>query len=758
MSSHRSPRKPAAQNDSEQVTKRENKRNHKQRHEDDNEQQHSDEKETDREVDEQQVDDDSKPADRSSRSSSRKHINARHKHDKAEDEEDDDGDNNRTEHDEDNKNDDDTFYDAKQDEGQTQMDLKVDSDDPVSKPSLDASHARAHHERTTGDNDEENVNPKRVRHQLPSGDLVELKEVTVRPNSKAVLYWMQREQRLEDNWALLYAAEVAEDHELPLMVVFCMVPKFLDATERQYGWMIRGQQELEGRFREKGIHFEVLLGYSYELLPEYVEKHKIGVVINDFNPLRCHREWVTEVAKQLSRKDVNVYRVDAHNSVPLWVASDKLEYGARTIRTKIHRHLPTYLHEYPRFQPPSNQRKLPLPPAIDWKSVDGSLDIDRTVKQIDWLQPGEAAGREQLRQFCEERLRYFNTKRNDPTNSVLSNMSCYLHFGQISAVRCVLEAEKHRKKYGDAVASFVEEIVVRRELSDNFVWHEPNYDNFQCAKDWARQSLNAHKRDEREFLYSLGEWDCAVTHDELWNAAQIQLTQEGKMHGFMRMYWCKKILEWSSSPEEAHRFAIFLNDRYEVDGREPNGYVGIVWSLYGIHDQGWREREVFGKVRYMNYAGCKRKFNVDKFIDFFPDARVGSEGFKRNQQRAKELDEQRAKESGKSKADPSKQTGHIKRGKVGVKRAEDGEERKEVGGQTKRENADAEDEKTAEDEDGRQDDERDDVGGGKEVGGKRATDREKRARGRAAEQKEQADEHGRTPAAGAKRARKEKPH
>ena len=528
MSSRRSPRKPASQHDNDKPSKRANSRNHKQRHEDDDADQHGDEKQSDRAVDEQQVDSDSKQPDGGDNSKGRKHFNARNKHNKDDNDEDDNSSDDKT-------NDDDTFYDAKQDEGQTQMDLKVDSDDPVSKHSLDHTHAHAKQERTTGDIDEENVNPQRVRQQLPSGELVGFKEVTVRKNSKAVLYWMQREQRLEDNWALLYAAEVAEDNELPLMVVFCMVPKFLDATERQYGWMIRGMQELEGRFREKGIHFEVLLGYSYELLPEYVDKHKIGVVINDFNPLRCHREWVTEVTKQLAPKGVSVYRVDAHNSVPLWVASDKLEYGARTIRTKIHRHLPTYLHEYPPFQAPSSQSQLSLPTAIDWEAVDSSLDIDRTVKQIDWLQPGEAAGREQLRQFCEERLKYFNTKRNDPTNSVLSNMSCYLHYGQISAVRCVLEAQKQRKKHGDAVASFVEEIVVRRELADNFVWHEPNYDNFQCAKDWARKSLNIHKKDEREFLYSLGEWECAVTHDELWNAAQLQLTQEGKMHGFLRM-------------------------------------------------------------------------------------------------------------------------------------------------------------------------------------------------------------------------------
>ena len=216
-------------------------------------------------------------------------------------------------------------------------------------------------------------------------------------------------------------------------------------------------------------------------------------------------------------------------------------------------------------------------------------------------------------------------------------------------------------------------------------------------------------------------------------------------------YWAKKMLEWSSSPEEAHRFAIYLNDRYECDGRDPNGYVGIAWSICGIHDQGWREREVFGKVRYMNYAGCKRKFDVDKYVSFFDDARVGSAGFKRNQQRAKEIDEQRKKDEGKKVHDPSKQTGHIKRGEPAVKR-------EKGGGQVKRENADADEEKTAEDESGRQDDDEDDVGGGKEDGDRRASGRQKRARGRVEEQKEQADHKGRTPAAGGKRARQEKPH
>ena len=333
-----------------------------------------------------------------------------------------------------------------------------------------------------------------------------------------------------------------------------------------------------------------------------------------------------------------MYRCDGHNTVPMWVASDKLETAARTIRTKIHRHLPTFLHEYPALQPPSAQHRHPLPEPVDWKAVDASLDIDRSVKQLDWVQPGEAAGLAALHDFLQQRLRHYNQRRNDPTHSVLSNMSCYLHYGMISAARCVLTAQQHRRQHGDAVASFTEELVVRRELSDNFCWHEPRYDSVHAAKPWAAQSLNAHRADRRESVYTLRQWECAVTHDELWNAAQLEMVHHGKMHGFMRMYWAKKILEWSASPEQAMAFAIYLNDRYELDGRDPNGYVGIAWSMLGIHDQGWAERPVFGKIRYMNAAGCKRKFNVPAYIDLYPAARVGSAAFAQNKKRAEQMD------------------------------------------------------------------------------------------------------------------------
>lgn len=188
------------------------------------------------------------------------------------------------------------------------------------------------------------------------------------------------------------------------------------------------------------------------------------------------------------------------------------------------------------------------------------------------------------------------------------------YLGQIAVQRAILQVNKYKSKYKESVDAFNEEAIVRRELSDNFCFYNKNYDNLKGLADWASKTLNDHRKDKRPYVYTQQELDESKTHDDLWNAAQNQLRREGKMHGFLRMYWAKKILEWTPTPEEALRIAIYLNDRYNIDGRDPNGYVGCMWSIGGIHDQGWAERAVFGKIRYMNYEGCKRKFDINAFI------------------------------------------------------------------------------------------------------------------------------------------------
>ena len=237
------------------------------------------------------------------------------------------------------------------------------------------------------------------------------------------------------------------------------------------------------------------------------------------------------------------------------------------------------------------------------------------MPEVAWATPGETAARVVLDHFLTRRLRLYES-RNDPAKpQSLSGLSPYLHFGHIAGARCALEARTFSKSAPKAVESFFEELVVRRELADNFCWYSPAYDSLEGQKyDWAKDTLRAHASDPREKVYTLEQFESAKTHDALWNAAQRELVFGGKMHGFMRMYWAKKILEWTATPEQALEFAIHLNDKYSLDGRDPSGYVGCAWSIVGVHDQGWKERPVFGKIRYMAYSGCEKKFKIPDYI------------------------------------------------------------------------------------------------------------------------------------------------
>ncbi|XP_044525951.1 deoxyribodipyrimidine photo-lyase [Gracilinanus agilis] len=430
-------------------------------------------------------------------------------------------------------------------------------------------------------------------------------------HSQAFVYWMSRDQRVQDNWAFLYAQRLALKQKLPLHVCFCLAPCFLGATIRHYDFMLRGLEEVAEECEKLHIPFHLLLGLPKDVLPAFVQAHGIGGIVTDFSPLLHHTQWVKDVQDGLP-KQVPFVQVDAHNIVPCWIASDKQEYGARTIRHKIHDRLPHFLTEFPPIicHPyPSNIQAEP----VDWNACRAGLQVDRSVKEVSWAKPGTASGLTMLQSFISQRLPYFGSDRNNPNKDALSNLSPWFHFGQVSVQRAILEVQKHRSRYPDSVANFVEEAVVRRELADNFCFYNKNYDKLEGAYDWAQTTLRLHAKDKRPHLYSLEQLESGKTHDPLWNAAQMQMVQEGKMHGFLRMYWAKKILEWTRSPEEALEFAIYLNDRFQLDGRDPNGYVGCMWSICGIHDQGWAEREIFGKIRYMNYAGCKRKFDVAEF-------------------------------------------------------------------------------------------------------------------------------------------------
>jgi len=425
----------------------------------------------------------------------------------------------------------------------------------------------------------------------------------------AVLYWLQRDQRVEDNWALLYAAQCASAAQQPLLVAFNLVPRFGDTTLRHYDFMFKGLLEVETSLRSLGIPFYLCQGQPEATIPDLVREHSIGQVVTDFNPLQFTTTWRTKVAKAL---EVQLIEVDAHNIIPVWVASPKLEFAAYTLRPKIHRLLPEFLTKFTKIQV-EFQDGVVLPSVADWGGLLDKVVTNRAVGKVEWLKGGAKAAHKNLAEFCIERLPAYADRRNDPNDNQLSHLSPYLHFGQLSAQRIALEVSGSDAPR-ESKDAYLEELIVRRELADNYCFYNSDYDNIKGAPAWAQKTIAEHAGDTREHIYTREQFESATTHDDLWNAAQQQMVKEGKMHGFMRMYWAKKILEWTPDVQTAIDIALYLNDKYELDGTDPNGITGIMWSMCGVHDRAWNERPIFGKIRYMNYAGCKRKFAIKNYI------------------------------------------------------------------------------------------------------------------------------------------------
>ncbi len=425
-----------------------------------------------------------------------------------------------------------------------------------------------------------------------------------------ILYWMSRDQRVQDNWALIFAKRLADAQRVPLIVVFSLVSDFQFATERHFNFMLKGLMQVEKNLANLNIPYVLLFGEPQNTLPGYIEEHNISVLVCDFDPLKIKRLWKKHLAPQLT---IPFYEVDAHNIVPALYVSQKTEFSAYTIRSKINKLLPVFLERIPIIIPHTFSDKK-LFRKNDWDYALNKLPIDRTVKEVPGILPGEKAAHDQLEKFLTHTLPHYNEKRNDPCEDGQSGLSPYLHFGQISAQRVAMEVQAHFSPDPNTEA-FLEELIVRRELSDNFCYYNTKYDSFDGFHPWAQATLREHEKDEREYMYSLKQLESASTHDPLWNAAQNEMVIYGKMHGYMRMYWAKKILEWSESPATALKNAIYLNDHYSLDGRDPNGYTGCAWSIGGVHDRAWTERPVFGKIRYMNYNGCARKFNIAKYIE-----------------------------------------------------------------------------------------------------------------------------------------------
>ncbi len=423
---------------------------------------------------------------------------------------------------------------------------------------------------------------------------------------------MQRAQRATDNPALDAAIAAANELQRPVAVFFGLHPKYPNASERHYAFLIQGLEETKRRIEARGAAFVFRPFPDHDLL-RFCAEVKPSLVVGDENPMREPEAWRQSAARKLT---VPFWTVDADVVVPSKLFP-KEEYAARTIRPKLSKLLPVFLRqpENPQARYRWNEKDKPASREIDPARLLKDLPLDRSAAPVSSFRGGTSEGMRLLRRFINERLANYDTARNQPHLAGTSELSAYLHFGHLGPLTIALAVSEAEAPVA-AKAAFLEELIVRRELAINFVARNPDYNRLAGCPEWARRTLAEHADDPRPYLYTEAQLESAETHDPLWNAAQMEMVVTGRMHGYMRMYWAKKILEWTRAPEEAFEIAVRLNDRYELDGRDPNGYTGVAWAIGGKHDRPWAPRRaVFGLIRYMSADGCARKFDTRAYIE-----------------------------------------------------------------------------------------------------------------------------------------------
>jgi deoxyribodipyrimidine photo-lyase len=443
-----------------------------------------------------------------------------------------------------------------------------------------------------------------------------LNQARFRSNAKYVLFWAQMNRRVDFNHALAYAAQLANEAVLPLLFYEGLTCSYPFASDRFHTFILEGVPDTERRLRELGI------GYVFHLRRKrsdpddalYRLARDAAAIVTDDYPTfiaRCHN------ARIPAKVDIPYYAVDSSCIVPMR-QFEKREYAAYTIRPKIRKLLPRYLTAAPAI---SVRRKFSgrLPDVgtrvtrSNIPELVASCEIDHSVRPALEVRGGAIEGKRHLERFLHGGLHRYAGSHNEPSAKATSGLSPYLHFGHISSLQVALAVQEYADAHKLVADEFLEELIIRRELAFNFACFTQDQESLDCLPDWARKTLAKHSKDKRDPLYIRAQFEHCATHDPLWNAAQKELLCCGKIQGYYRMYWGKKIIEWSATPEEALGTMIYLNDRYALDGRDPNTYANILWC-FGLHDRPWMERPIFGQVRYMSYDGMRRKTDVDAYV------------------------------------------------------------------------------------------------------------------------------------------------
>lgn len=450
-----------------------------------------------------------------------------------------------------------------------------------------------------------NCNIQQMRTMIPQSRIFSHNNKTPQKGSY-VLYWMQQSQRARFNHALEYAIYCANELSLPLVVCFGLIANFPEAQRRHYRFMLEGLAATKNELANRGIVFVLRIGNPDDVAIEL--SRDAAVTITDRGYLRIQKNWRRNVADSIR---CPLIQVESDAIVPVDEASRKEEYSAGIFRPKILRRLEEFLLPLSARMPKKDSTGMNLfseklddvEKLMNTAGIAGDDEVTR-------FKGGTSNALIYLDEFIKGQLAYVSKWRNDPSRQCASHLSPYLHFGQISPLEIAMEVRKHPSEGAEI---FLDELIVRRELAINFVCYNPRYDSYECLPEWARHTLETHADDPREYIYTLEELENARTHDTYWNAAQSEMLKTGYMHGYMRMYWGKKILEWSKTPQEAYTRALYLNNKYQLDGRDPNSFAGVAWC-FGKHDRAWPARPIFGKVRYMNDSGLRRKFDIDTYV------------------------------------------------------------------------------------------------------------------------------------------------
>jgi deoxyribodipyrimidine photo-lyase len=474
-----------------------------------------------------------------------------------------------------------------------------------------------------------------------------LRDEDIRPDGEFVLYWMVASRRLRSNYAVERAAGVATDVGKPLLIFEPLRVDYDWASDRIHAFILQGMADNAQALAGSGVGYfpyvEPKSGAGSGLLEALAGR--ACVVVTDDYPASFLPRMQQAAA---GRIPVRMESVDSNGLLPLSAAGRSFA-TALAFRRHLHRVLPDDLGEAPAANP---LRRLDVPdfqgvpdqilarwPTASEEMLTGApsalaaLPIDHDVPPVERL-GGSRAAHERLQRFVDERLSRYAEERNEPDVEVTSGLSAYLHFGHIGAhevwsslvkrerwTPAGLARDRRGRRDGWGMSkngtSFADEFVTWRELGFHTCAYEDDYARFSSVPDWARATLAEHEADPRKWLYTREQLETAQTHDELWNAAQNQLRREGVIHNYLRMLWGKKILEWSNTPQGAFRRAVHLNNKYAIDGRDPNSYSGISW-VFGKYDRPWGpERPIFGKVRYMTSASTRRKFSVQEYVDRF---------------------------------------------------------------------------------------------------------------------------------------------